>query len=104
MALALSAPAWAQMGRDQAAASAERQTGGRALAVERVDSSRGPMWRVKVVTPRGEVHVVLIEADDGAGTRSEGRRNDAPGAEPGFRSNPQGGRDGRRNHRPARGD
>lgn len=100
--LALAAPAWAQMGRDQAAAAAQRQTGGRVLAVERVESGSGPMWRVKVVTPRGEVRVVLIEADDGRGTRSDGRRNGTQGADTGDGQDPQRDRL-QRNHRPGRG-
>ena len=102
MALALVTPAWAQMSRDQAAAAAERQTGGRVLAVERIESGSGPMWRVKVVTPRGEVRVVLIQADDGRGTRSDGQRNGVQGMDPGLGQDPQGGR-WQRNHRSERG-
>lgn len=62
VALTLGLPAWAAS-RDEAAAIAARQTGGRVLSVERADSGRGPVWRVKVVTPRGEVRVVMVEAD-----------------------------------------
>ena len=79
MTLALAAPAWAQMGRDQAAAAAERQTGGRVLAVERIESGSGPVWRVKVITPRGEVRIVLIAADDAGGTGAAARSNHRPG-------------------------
>ncbi len=100
--LALAAPAWAQLDRDQAAAAVERQTGGRVLAVERVESGSGPMWRVKVVTSRGEVRVVLIEADDGRGQRSDGRRNGAQGADTGVGQEPQRG-DWQRSRRPGRG-
>ena len=78
-ALALAGPVLAQVGRDQAAAMAERQTGGRVLAVERVESGSGAMWRVKVVTPRGEVQVVLFEADAGRGGRSDARGSLPPG-------------------------
>lgn len=65
--LALSAPAWAEVSRDQAAAAAQRQTGGRVLSVDKAESGRRTVWRVKVVTPRGEVRVVFIDADAGRG-------------------------------------
>ncbi len=65
LALVLCAPAWADVSRDQAAAAAQRQTGGRVLSVERTESGRRPVWRVKVVTPKGEVRVVLIDAGGG---------------------------------------
>jgi hypothetical protein len=65
--LALSAPVWAQVSRDQAAAAAQRETGGRVLSVEKTESGRRIVWRVKVITPRGEVRVVFIDADAGRG-------------------------------------
>jgi uncharacterized membrane protein YkoI len=58
-------PAMAAVGRDEAAAVAQRQTGGRVLAVERADDGGRAVWRVKVVTPRGEVLVVLVDATTG---------------------------------------
>lgn len=67
IALALAAPAWAEVSRDQAAAAAQRQTGGRVLSVDKTESGRRTVWRVKVVTPRGEVRVVFIDADAGRG-------------------------------------
>ena len=66
-ALALTAPAWADVSREQAAAMAQSQTGGRVLSVEKSESGRRSVWRVKVVTPRGEVRVVLIDASNGRG-------------------------------------
>jgi uncharacterized membrane protein YkoI len=63
--LAASAAAWAAVSRDEAAAIAQRETGGRVLAVERADAGGRAVWRVKVVTPRGEVRVVRIDADTG---------------------------------------
>jgi len=60
--LALSTPAWADVSRDQAAAAAQRQTGGRVLSVDKAEAGRRTVWRVKVVTPRGEVRVVFIDA------------------------------------------
>jgi uncharacterized membrane protein YkoI len=58
-------PAWADVGRDEAAAVAQRETGGRVLAVERADAGGRAVWRVKVVTPRGDVRVVLVDAATG---------------------------------------
>ena len=63
--LALATPAWAEISRDQAAAAAQRETGGRVLSVEKTASERGPVWRVKVVTAKGEVRVFLIDAING---------------------------------------
>ena len=63
--LAAALPAWAEVSRDEAAAVAQRETGGRVLAVERADVGGRPVWRVKVVTPRGEVRVVLVDVATG---------------------------------------
>lgn len=63
--MAVAAPAWADVSRDQAAAAAQRQTGGRVLSVEKTESERRMVWRVKVVTPRGEVRVLFIDAATG---------------------------------------
>ena len=63
-------PAWAAVSRDEAAATAQRETGGRVLSVEQADSGGRPVWRVKVVTPRGDVRVVLVEMDSGGGNGS----------------------------------
>ena len=65
MVITLVAPAWADVSRDQAAAAAQHQTGGRVLSVEKSESARRPVWRVKVVTPQGEVRVVLIDVATG---------------------------------------
>lgn len=59
--LLLSAPAWADISRDDAAAVAQRASGGRVLSVERV----GAAWRVKVVTAKGEVRVIMVDAATG---------------------------------------
>jgi hypothetical protein len=54
--------AWADMSRDDAAAAAQRASGGgRVLSVERA----GPAWRVKVVTAKGEVRVIVVDAASG---------------------------------------
>ncbi len=63
--LTLSLPAWANVSRDDAAAMAQRATGGRVLAVDQIDRGGRLVWRVKVLTSRGEVIVVLIDAASG---------------------------------------
>jgi len=63
--LTLGAPAWADISRDDAAAMVQKATGGRVLAVEQAEQDGRPVWRVKVLTPQGEVVVVLIDAASG---------------------------------------
>ena len=58
-------PVLAAIGRDEAAAVAQRETGGRVLAVERADAGGRAMWRVKVVTPRGDVRQLMVDAATG---------------------------------------
>ena len=63
--LVAAAPAWADVSRDGAAAAAQQISGGgRVLAVDRVGGSR-PAWRVKLVTAKGEVRVIFIDAATG---------------------------------------
>lgn len=64
LALAIATTAWAQVSRDQAAAAAQRASGGRVLQVEQAGGER-PAWRVKVLTPSGEVRVILIDQATG---------------------------------------
>ena len=71
-AIALALPAWADLSRDDAAAAAQRMTGGRVLSVEKSDEGGRPVWRVKVVTGRGR----------GAGWSSSTPRAGSP-ADPG---------------------
>jgi hypothetical protein len=63
--LSLSAPAWADVSRDDAASTAQQASGGRVLSVDRTERSGRPVWRVKVVTAQGEVKVLLIDASSG---------------------------------------
>ena len=63
--LAAGLPAWAAASRDDAAATAQRESGGRVLAVERSEAGGRPVWRVKVVTPRGEVRVIRVDVATG---------------------------------------
>jgi uncharacterized membrane protein YkoI len=57
--------AWAAASRDDAAQVAQRETGGRVLAVERAEAGGRAVWRVKVVTPRGDVRIVLVDVATG---------------------------------------
>ena len=58
-------PAWADVGRDEAAAAAQRVASGRVLAVDRADAGGKPAWRVKILTAQGEVRVVIVDAASG---------------------------------------
>ncbi len=58
-------PAWADVGRDQAAAAAKQAAGGRVLAVDKARVGDRSAWRVKLVTAGGEVRVVMIDAATG---------------------------------------
>jgi len=57
--------AWADLSRDDAAAAAQRATGGRVLSIDKTESAGRPAWRVKVVTAQGEVRVIVIDAATG---------------------------------------
>jgi uncharacterized membrane protein YkoI len=63
--LGLCMPVWADVSRDDAAAMAQRATGGRVLSVDQAERGGRLVWRVKVLTSRGEVVVVLIDAASG---------------------------------------
>ncbi|MBI5277470.1 MAG: PepSY domain-containing protein [Burkholderiales bacterium] len=58
-------PSFATVSRDEAAGVAQRQTGGRVLSVDRAEAGGRAVWRVKVVTPRGDVRIILVDADSG---------------------------------------
>ena len=63
--LAATAPAWAAISRDEAVTIAQRESGGRVLAVERTEVDGRAVWRIKVVTPGGEVRVILLDVATG---------------------------------------
>ena len=63
--LVASSLAWADLSRDDAAAVAQRASGGRVLAVEKSEVSGQPVWRVKLVTPAGEVRVMQVDVATG---------------------------------------
>ena len=65
MSIVLTTPAWADVSRDEAAATAQRIASGRVLSIERSEAERRPVWRVKVLTSQGEVRVILIDAASG---------------------------------------
>ena len=63
--IGLATPAWADVSRDEAAAAAQRVASGRVLSVERTEADRRPVWRVKVLTAKGDVRVILVDAASG---------------------------------------
>jgi uncharacterized membrane protein YkoI len=63
--IAFAGPAWADISRDEAAAMAQRVSAGRVLSVEKAESGRRPVWRVKILSPQGEVRIILIDAASG---------------------------------------
>ncbi len=63
--LTLALPAWADVSRDDAAATAQKASGGRVLAVDKADREGRAVWRVKVLTPQGEVKVILVDVASG---------------------------------------
>ena len=63
--LVVSNLAWAALSRDDAAAVGQRDSGGRVLSVEKSESAGQPVWRVKVVTPSGEVRVIQVDVATG---------------------------------------
>ena len=63
--LVVSNLAWANLSRDDAAIVAQRASGGRVLSVDKSESSGQPVWRVKVVTPAGEVQVIHVNVATG---------------------------------------
>lgn len=63
--IGLAAPAWADLSRDEAAAAAQHATNGRVLSVEKTQADGRPAWRVKIVTSKGDVMVILVDAASG---------------------------------------
>jgi hypothetical protein len=59
-------PAWASVDRDQAASIAQRMSSGRVLAIERgVSMDNSVVWNVRVLTPTGDVRLLVIDAATG---------------------------------------
>ena len=57
--------AWANLSRDDAAALAQRASGGRVLSVDRSESAGQAVWRVKVLTRAGDVQVLYVNIATG---------------------------------------
>ena len=63
----LGGSAYAAVGRDDAAALAQKKTnGGRVMSVEKFLEGSKSMWRVKVLTSSGEVRAVFVDEESGA--------------------------------------
>ena len=63
--LVVSNLAWANLSRGDAASLAQRSSGGRVLSVDKSESSGQAVWRVKLVTPSGDVQVILVNVATG---------------------------------------
>lgn len=63
--LVVSNLAWADLSREDAASLAQRSSGGRVLSVDKSESSGQAVWRVKLVTPSGDVQVILVNVATG---------------------------------------
>lgn len=59
--IAIALSSTAQVSQDQAVAQAQQRTGGRVLSVDRSDTPSPATWRVKVLTPQGEVRAVVLD-------------------------------------------
>ena len=46
-------------------AAAQHATNGRVLSVEKTQAGGRPAWRVKIVTSKGDVMVILVDAASG---------------------------------------
>lgn len=63
--LVVSNLAWADLSRDDAATLAKQASGGRVLSIDKSEFSGQPVWRVKVVTPAGDVQVIHLNVVTG---------------------------------------
>ena len=44
----------------------QKRTGGRVLAAQEVREQGRPMYRIKIITPQGEVRIVFVDAQTGS--------------------------------------
>ncbi|MBV1775153.1 PepSY domain-containing protein [Burkholderiaceae bacterium DAT-1] len=58
-------PAMAKATADDAAQTAKKITGGRVMTIERVTEKDHDWWRVKVMTSKGQVRIILIDVETG---------------------------------------
>lgn len=66
LALSLAAPLASAIDRDQAAARAQQSTGGRVLAVDKTEHDGRPVFKVRILTPSGDVRIVTVDGKTGA--------------------------------------
>ena len=52
--------------KQQAVDIAQQHSPGRVLAVSRVETKQGSAYRVKTLSPKGDVHIILINSRSGA--------------------------------------
>lgn len=66
--LLVAEPAFAaRISRDEAVVRAQKATGGgRVLAIDKIERNGQEVYRVKVLTGKGEIRVVLVDGDTGA--------------------------------------
>lgn len=63
--LLMSAVAYADIGQQQAVSIAQDVYPGRVLAVKQAQQNGTPVYRVKTLSAAGDVHVVVIDANNG---------------------------------------
>ncbi len=63
--MTLTLPVLADVSREDAAATVQKISGGRVLAVDKTDRDGRSVWRVKVLMPQGEVKVILVDIASG---------------------------------------
>ena len=63
--LFMSASAQADIDKQEAVSIAQEVFPGRVLAVKQADANTGPVYRVKILSAAGDVHIVEIDATTG---------------------------------------
>jgi uncharacterized membrane protein YkoI len=63
--LLMSAVAYADIGKKQAVSIAQGVQPGRVLAVKMMQQNGTPVYRVKTLSPGGDVHIIVIDAESG---------------------------------------
>ena len=64
--LLMSAPVFADIGKQQAASIAQSVYPGRVLAVKLTQQNSASVYRVKTLSSGGDVHIVVIDANSGS--------------------------------------
>ena len=63
--LLMSAVVHADIGKKQAVSIAQSVHPGRVLAVKQAQENNVPVYRVKILSAGGDVHIIVIDADSG---------------------------------------